>query len=106
MAMIPGLATLYGSLWGPFLVQLLQTHGYQLEWWEYARAFAVPSLLYSVLLLVGNWLALRPKQPLGMNREYARTQLATLGKMSRGEIVTTVIVLGSVLFWVGESWHH
>jgi DASS family divalent anion:Na+ symporter len=106
MAMIPGLATLYGSLWGPFLVQLLQTHGYQLEWWEYARAFAVPSLLYSVLLLAGNWIALRPKQPLGMNREYARTQLAALGKMSRGEIVTTVIVLVSVLYWAGESWHH
>lgn len=106
MAMIPGLATLYGSLWGPFLVQLLQSQGYALAWWEYTRAFAVPSLLFSVLLLAGNWIALRPKQPLGMNREYARTQLAGMGRMSRGEIVTTMIVLGSVAYWAAESWHH
>jgi len=106
MAVAPGCATLYGSLWGPVMVQLFQTQGYRLEWWDYTRALALPTLVWSLLLLLGNWLALRPEQELNVSKEFAKTELAKLGKLSRPEIATAVIITVSIAYWVGEHWHH
>jgi len=106
MAVIPGCATLYGSLWGPVMVQLFATQGYTLEWLAYARAFALPTLLWSALLLVGNWVALRPEGELPVDREFSRRELARMGRVSRDELLTAAVIGLSVLYWVAEQWHH
>ena len=106
MAVVPGCATLYGSLWGPVVVQLFQTQGYHLAWWEYTRAMALPTLLWSVLLLLGNWLVLRPEQDLDVHKEFAKAELAKLGRLSRHELATAGVVVVSIAYWMGEGWHH
>ena len=106
MAVVPGCATLYGSLWGPIIVQLFTTQGLQLQWLSYARAMTLPTILWSVLLLVGNWLALRPEESLTVWRDLAKSELAKMGRISRQEIITAMVVAVSISYWVGERWHH
>jgi len=105
MAVAPGCATLYGSLWGPVMVQLFQTQGYRLEWWDYTRALAVPTLLWSLLLLLGNWLVLRPDQELSVEKGFVRAELSKLGHLSRQEFVTAAVIVVSIAYWIGEGWH-
>ena len=106
MAVMPGCATLYGSLWGPVMVQLFQTQGYHLAWWDYTRALALPTLLWSLLLLLGNWLVLRPEEELGVHKDFAKSELAKLGRLSRHELATAVVIVLSIAYWIGEGWHH
>ena len=105
MAVIPGCATLYGSLWGPVMVQLFQVQGYELQWVPYARALALPTIVWSLLLLLGNWLVLRPKEELTMGKEFAQSELSRMGKLSRREKGTAIIVAVSIAYWMGGSWH-
>lgn len=106
MAVVPGCATLYGSLWGPVMVQLFSSQGYQLRWMAYAQALALPTVAWSLLLLAGNWLALRPERRLAVGKEFVRSELARMGQISRAEVVIAVVVAASIAYWVAERWHH
>ena len=106
MAVVPGFSTLYGSLYGPVMVGLFSSQGYDLQWMPYARALTLPTILWSLMLLAGNWVALRPEEKLTVGKEFARSQLARLGKISRNEIITAMVVTISIVYWVGERWHH
>lgn len=106
MAVIPGCATLYGSLWGPVMAQLFRVQGLELQWVPYARALALPTVVWSVLLLIANWLALRPEEDLRVGRGFAKSELAKMGKMSRPEAITAGIVAVSIVYWISGSWHH
>lgn len=64
MAVVPGCATLLGSLWGPLMIQLFRAQGYELQWIAWARAMTLPTIIWCVLLLVGNWIVLRPEREL------------------------------------------
>jgi len=106
MAVVPGCATLYGSLYGPLMVQLFQTQGFPIEWWAYARVLAVPTIIWSVLLLAGNWIALRPEQELQVGQEFVRSELKKMGPMRFQEMVTAGVVIVSIVYWVTDRWHH
>ncbi|MBI2820061.1 MAG: SLC13 family permease [Acidobacteria bacterium] len=106
MAVVPGCATLYGSLWGPLIVQLFTARGYELQWLSYARAMTLPTIIWSLLLLLGNWVALHPEENLRVKKEFAKSELAKMERISRQEIVTAIVVAASVACWVGERWHH
>lgn len=106
MAVVPGCATLYGSLWGPVMAQLFSSQGYDLHWLSYAQALALPTIVWSLLLLAGNWLALRPEKELSVGKDFVRTELARMAKMSRHEWVTAAVVTASIAYWVAERWHH
>ena len=106
MAVIPGCATLYGSLWGPVIVRLFNTQGYELQWVPYATALALPTVVWSLLLLLGNWLALRPEKELTVGRDFASSERARMGKMTRHEKITSIVVAVSIVYWVGGNWHH
>ena len=106
MAVIPGCATLYGSLWGPVMVRLFNTQGYELQWVPYATALALPTVVWSLLLLLGNWLALRPEEELTVSRDFASSERARMGKMTRHEKITAIVVAVSIVYWVAGNWHH
>lgn len=106
MAVVPGCATLYGSLWGPLMVQLFTAQGYELHWLSYARAMTLPTIGWCVLLLLGNWIALRPEENLTVTKDFAKSELARMGRISRQEILTAVVVAVSIAYWVSERWHH
>jgi DASS family divalent anion:Na+ symporter len=88
------------------MVQLFHTQGFPIEWWAYARVLAVPTILWSVLLLAGNWIALRPEQELQVGREFVRSELRKMGPMRLQETVTAAVVLVSIAYWVTDRWHH
>ncbi len=106
MAVIPGCATLLGSLWGPVMIGLFHQQGLALEWVPWAKAMFLPTIIWCVLLLVGNWLVLRPEQELTHGKEFARTELAKLGPMSLHEKIVTATVLLSIVFWATGAIHH
>src|SRR5215470_7024531 len=54
MAVIPGIAFLYGSLTGPIVAQSFQIKQIPLTWLGYAQVITFPTLLLCVLILIGN----------------------------------------------------
>ena len=51
-------------------------------------AIIIPKVLYQV------------KEPSTMSKEYAKEQYAALGKISKGEIINGLVILGAIALWV------
>ena len=105
MAVLPGCALLTGALWGPYLTGLFANQGIPLSWLEYARVMFVPTMVWCVLVLLGNLAMLRPEGQLGVTRDVASAELRTLGTMTRAEATTAVVVGLSILAWASQPWH-
>jgi hypothetical protein len=60
MAVLPGCAILTGSLWGPYLTGLYASVKLPLSWLGYAKVMALPTLIWCVLILLANRVALSP----------------------------------------------
>jgi di/tricarboxylate transporter len=105
MAVLPGCALLTGSLWGPFVLGLFRDAGIELTWLEFAWVMAPPTLAWCCLVLLANWLALRPTASPSMTQESVRAEMARLGPVSRQELLTGAIVLVSIAVWALQQWH-
>ncbi len=105
MAVLPGCALLTGALWGPFVTGLFANQNLPLSWLEYARVMFVPTIVWCVLVLAGNLIALRPEGELGVTRALAAGELDRLGPMKAAERVTAVVVALSILAWASQPWH-
>jgi anion transporter len=106
MAVIPGLAFLYGSLTGPVAVASFQAKHLPITWLGYAQATTVPTLLLCALILIINQMVLRPEAPLKANPMFAKDRLRELGRFSRNEMVTGIVVAVSIIFWITDRYHH
>ena len=106
MSVLPGMGTLLGSLWGPLMIKLYsQQHMPELQWMAWFKAMALPTFVMCVMVLFANWLFLRPSKELTVGKDFAKSELNRLGKMSKHEWVTSAIVLISIAFWVTGSIH-
>ncbi|MEW5983611.1 MAG: SLC13 family permease [Acidobacteriota bacterium] len=105
MAVLPGCALLTGALWGPYLAGLFANQGIPIAWLDYAAAMVVPTLVWCVLILVANMLVLKPDGGLGVTHAVVGGELARLGKMSRAEGLTAMIVAMSIAAWASQPWH-
>ena len=72
MAVLPGCALLTGSLWGPFVLGLFRDAGIELTWLEFAWVMAPPTVVWCCLVLLANWLALRPPASPSMTQQSVR----------------------------------
>ena len=106
MAVIPGLAFLYGSLDGPIVAAAFEAKHLPLTWLGYAQVITFPTLLLCVLILAGNQFILRPEAPLNASPDFARERLRALGSFQRPELVTAIVVLVSIVFWTTDRYHH
>jgi anion transporter len=106
MAVIPGLAFLYGSLDGPIVVAAFEIKHLPLTWLGYAQVITFPTLLLCVLILIGNQLVLRPEFPLNRSADFARERLRALGSFARPEFITAIVVILSIVFWTTDRYHH
>jgi len=106
MAVLPGCAILTGSLWGPYLTGLYASVKLPLTWLGYAKVMALPTLIWCVLILIANRMALAPKTPVPATREGIRDQLRSLGSMSRTEKWAGLLICASVLAWITQPLHH
>ena len=106
MAVIPGLAFLYGALSGPIVESAFQTKHLPLSWLSYARYLTFPTLLLCALILVANQVLLRPEKPLDASPKFAKDRLRELGAFRRPELITGLVVLFSIMFWTTDRYHH
>jgi anion transporter len=106
MAVIPGIAFLYGSLSGPVVAASFEAKHLPLTWLGYARALTFPTLLLCILIVIVNPIVLRPEAPLAANPTFARDRLRALGPFQRPELITALVVVFSIVFWTTDSYHH
>jgi anion transporter len=106
MAVIPGVAFLYGSLSGPVVAASFEAKHLPLTWLGYAQVLTFPTLLLCILILIVNPIVLRPEAPLAANPTFARDRLRALGPFKRPELITALVVLFSIVFWTTDSYHH
>jgi len=106
MAVIPGLAFLYGSLDGPIVAAAFDVKHLPLSWLGYAQVITFPTLLLCVMILIGNQFILRPEAPLAASAGFARERLRALGNFKRPELVTAIVVAISIVFWATDRYHH
>jgi len=106
MAVLPGCAILTGSLWGPYLTGLYNSVNLPLSWLGYAKVMTLPTLIWCVLILIANRIALAPETSAPITREGIRDQLKKLGPMSRTEKWAGLIICAAVLAWITQPLHH
>jgi anion transporter len=105
MAVVPGIAILTGSLTGPIVAKSFDVKHIPLTWLTYAEVIAFPTLLLCALILVGNQMVLRPEAPLNATPGFARERLKALGSLKRPELITGIVVVISILFWIKLPYH-
>jgi di/tricarboxylate transporter len=59
-----------------------------------------------VALIFLNRLALKPEALLNVPASFGRERLNALGKITRDELITAAVVLGSIAFWATDRYHH
>ncbi len=104
MALLPGFATLTGSIAAMQFVPLFHELGLPMTWLDYAKAAAVPAMVCSLLVLAGNLLLMRPEVKLDGSR-FAHGGLAALGRLTRDEKWTLFIIMAAVALWATHRLH-
>jgi anion transporter len=106
MAVVPGLAWELGSLNGPVVVSMFAAKKIPLTWIGYAQYMTVPTLILCGLILAANLLLFKPEAPVHADRRFALGKLQALGPFKRAEVITGLVVLISIGFWITASVHH
>ncbi len=106
MAVVPGTAILYGSLFGPVVDAVFRAKHLPLNWLSYAQALAVPTAVLSTLIVFMSKWAIQPEPLTNVTRGFAREQLAALGPIRRDEMITGTLVVISFAFWSTDRYHH
>jgi anion transporter len=106
MAVIPGCALLYGSLFGPVVDSVFQVKHFPLSWLEYAKVMTVPTLILCGLILLVNPMVLKPESRLRSSPDFAGNKLKALGAIQRAEWITMIVVALSIAYWATDRIHH
>lgn len=106
MAILPGCAILYGSLYGPVVESVFQIRELPLTWLEYAKVMTVPTILLCALILLVNPLVMKPEKPLNSPPTFAKEKLKALGPIRRNELITIGVIAISILYWATDRVHH
>jgi di/tricarboxylate transporter len=106
MALIPGVGWLTGSLWGPIFTGMfppeVKALGNSSDWFKGMGLYwLVVTVLYVTLL----YLMLKPEKPLQMDRHAFQEEYNKLGKISRNELVSLLVLISAFLMFSTESLH-
>ena len=106
MAVVPGLAFELGSLNGPIVVSMFAAKKLPLTWGSYAQFMTLPTLVMCGLILALNQILLKPEAPIKASRAFATDKLASMGPFKQQEMLTALVVLASIGFWVTNPTLH
>jgi len=106
MAVVPGLAFKLGSLNGPVVVSMFNVKKLPLTDGGYIQVMLLPTLVMCGLILLLNQLFLKPEEPIHVSRDFATGRLRALGGFKRAELITALVVLTSIAFWVTNGKLH
>jgi len=93
MALIPGSGWLTGVIWGPFIQGQMANAGIMVTFGDWLGVLLVPVIIVTILLVAGGLLILKPEEKLSAEVIEA-VKKQPLGKMSRNEIISAVILIG------------
>jgi anion transporter len=106
MAVVPGLAFLYGSLMGPIVDDVFRAKQFPLSSLSYAQVLAPPTAVLCILIIFINQYVLRPEKPLKCDQSFVRNKLNSLGSIKASEWITGAVVSASICFWATDRIHH
>jgi anion transporter len=108
MALLPGTGWLTGSLWGPILQGMInatpQTQGL-VTFDSWFSTMFIPLEIVTVLLVVGGIIVLMPKEKLSQDA-IDSIKNEKLEKISRNEIITTIILVSVFVLFSTNRFHH
>ncbi|MFB3888282.1 MAG: SLC13 family permease [Candidatus Bathyarchaeia archaeon] len=104
LVVVPGLAFLTGTLYGPMLIGYLPAaEAAKVTWLGWFTTFGVPFVLFSILTYFGLILVFKPKQPLSISPSMVKDEMAKLGPMTRSEKYLLAIFVLSIVGWIAQS---
>jgi anion transporter len=106
MSFIPGNTWIYGSLLGPLVEGLFRSQNLSIGWGSFFLVCGLPNLVICVLLLLVNRWIFKPDTPLNATRDLVSENLKSLGKVTRHEFITALVIVLSVVFWVTAGHLH
>ncbi len=108
MAVIPGTGWLTGSLHGPIILGMMEAipdlKG-MLTFSSYLQVMFMPALILTLLLIVGGYFALKPKEPITLKKEYFQKAYTELGAWSKDQSVSAVILVICFLMFFTNKMH-
>lgn len=107
MCLFPGTGWLTGSLTGPIILGFLPAELKPLATFDaWFQILALPWLIITVIFTILIYFILKPKEAIGIPRDTFKEQYAALGAISRQEIITAIVLVGSLILFTTERLHH
>lgn len=107
MCLFPGTGWLTGSLSGPIILGFLPPELKPLATFDaWFQILALPWLMITVVFTILTYFIMKPKEPIGIPRDTFKKQYADLGAVSREEIITAIVLVGSLVLFTTERIHH
>jgi len=106
MCIFPGTGWLTGSLSGPIMIGFLPPALKPLATFDnWFQMLALPWFVVTVVYVILVYLLMKPKEGIGIPRDTFKRQYAELGPVTRQEIITALILLGSLILFTTEKVH-
>lgn len=106
MCIFPGTGWLTGSLSGPIMLGFLPPELKPLATFDsWFQILALPWLIVTVVYVILVYLLMKPKEAIGIPRNTFKQQYAELGPVSRDEIITALVLVGSLIMFTTEKMH-
>ncbi|WP_216827422.1 SLC13 family permease [Alkalihalobacterium elongatum] len=106
MCLFPGTGWLTGSLSGPLILGFLPAELKHLVTFEtYFQILALPWMIITFVFVILVYLFMKPKVELGISKDTFKNEYKALGPVSRQEIVTACILLGTLIMFTTEKLH-
>lgn len=105
-AVLPGTGWLTGSLWGPFMMGFIPPELKHLATFDmWFKVMAVPWFLVTGLFVAAVYLILKPKEPLNVSSETFKRTYDALGRITRQEIITGLVLVCALILFTTEKYH-
>jgi anion transporter len=106
MCLLPGTGWLTGSLSGPIMIGFLPPALKPLATFDnWFKILALPWFVVTVVYVALVYLLMKPGEDIGISRDTFQRQYAELGPITRQEVITAVILLGSLVLFTTEKIH-
>jgi anion transporter len=108
MALIPGAGWMTGSLVGPILNGFFSTVPElgPISFSQWAKVSLLPISIITILTVIGGYFALKPSEPLRLTKDTFIDEYRKLGRISRQEVLSSIILVASFLMFVTNPLHH
>lgn len=107
MCLFPGTGWLTGSLSGPIMQGFLPPELKPLATFDaWFQILALPWFTITIIFVILILLLMKPKEAIGIPRDTFKEQYANLGNITRAEIITAIVLVGSLVLFATERIHH